>query len=245
MRPILILAKRELNSFFDSLIAYMLIIIFLGFSGLFTWITASFFGPDVFLSGQANLRPFFYVAYFTLFIFIPAITMRMIAEEKKTGTIELLLTKAVSDWQVVMGKFLACLALVAIAVFCTLPYYITISWLGPVDHGAMMAGYFGILLISCAYIGIGLFASSLTSNQIVAFLLALSLSACFMILFQFISMNLSGTLASFFDYLSFFNHYEATTKGVIDSKDVLYFLSITAFCLLATESVLAGRKVVE
>jgi ABC-2 type transport system permease protein len=133
MKASWIIAKRELKSFFDSLVAYILLIVFLGISGFFTWL----FGSDIFFIGQATLQPFFSIAYFTLFFFIPALTMRMIAEEKRSGTLELLLTKPVSDWNVVMGKFLAALILIMIALALTLPYYITVWALGPIDHGAV------------------------------------------------------------------------------------------------------------
>ncbi|HQX45512.1 MAG TPA: ABC transporter permease subunit, partial [Saprospiraceae bacterium] len=129
--PIQIIAKRELNSFFDSLTAYIMLLAFLGFSGFFTWI----YGADVFIRKEADLQVFFAIAKWTLFFFIPAITMKMIAEEKKTGTIELLLTKAVSHRQLVLGKYLACMLLVCIALLFTLPYYFSIARLGSVDHG--------------------------------------------------------------------------------------------------------------
>ena len=134
MDKIWIITKRELASFFESLIAYVLIVLFLGLSGFFTWL----FGYNVFLLGQASLQVFFQMAFWTLFFFIPAITMRMLAEETRSGTIELLSTEAISDWQIVTGKFMACLLLVAIALVCTIPYYITVSQLGSVDHGAVI-----------------------------------------------------------------------------------------------------------
>src|SRR5215212_5971021 len=144
MHNIWIIAKREIASFFDSLIAYVIIIIFLGFSGFFTWL----FGNNVFYQGQADLAIFFGIAYWTLFFFIPAITMRTLAEELRSGTFEMISTKAVSDRQIVAGKFLACLILVVIALACTLPYYFTVGSLGPIDHGAVIGGYFGLLFIS-------------------------------------------------------------------------------------------------
>ncbi len=143
MKKTWIIASRELKSFFDSLTAYILIVVFLGLSGFFTWL----FGSDVFFIGQATLQPFFSVAYWTLFFFIPALTMRMIAEENKSGTIELLLTKSITDWEVVLGKFLACLMLILIALALTIPYYITVANIGNVDHGAIWCGYLGLLLI--------------------------------------------------------------------------------------------------
>src|SRR5258708_29761948 len=179
MHAIWTITKRELQSFFDSLIAYIMLVLFLGFSGFFTWL----FGSDIFFVGQANLEIFFNIAYWTLFFFIPALTMRLLAEEKKTGTIELLLTKAVTDRAVVIGKFLSTLLLVLIALLFTLPYVITIANLGSLDIGQVICGYTGLLLLSAAYISIGLYASSITSNQIVAFLTALFLGFFFIIIF--------------------------------------------------------------
>ncbi len=241
MNSIWIIAKRELSSFFDSLIAYILIIVFLGLSGFFTWL----FGSDIFFIGQATLQPFFSVAYWTLFFFIPALTMRMIAEEKRSGTIELLLTKAVSDWDVVIGKFIACLLLIVIALAFTIPYYITVSFIGPVDHGAVLSGYFGMILMSMTYISIGLFASSITTNQIVAFLFSLFIGVFFLIIFDVLSGNFTGMLGQVLSYLSLSTHYESISRGVIDSKDLIYFLSITFFGLVLAESVLSKRNIVE
>ncbi len=241
MNKILIIAKRELSTFFDSLIAYILLIVFLGFSGFFTWL----YGSDVFLSGQASIQPFFSIAYWTLFFFIPALTMKMFAEEKNTGTIELLLTKAVTDWDIIFGKFFACLALVGIAIAFSLPWYLTVWWLGPVDHGAVWCGYLGLLLMSSTYIGIGLFTSSITNSQIVAFLLSLLIGVFFLIIFQVLANSVSGILATIFDYLSISNHFESISRGVLDSKNIFYFLSITAVCLIATEAILSRRKIME
>lgn len=238
MKQTLIIAKRELRTFFDSLIAYILLIIFLGMSGFFTWI----YGADIFLTGQASIQPFFSIAYWTLFFFIPALTMRMIADEKNTGTIELLLTKAVSDRQVVMGKFWACMALVAIAILFSLPFYFTAAWLGPVDHGAVWCGYVGILLLSAAYAGIGLWASSVTNSQIVAFLLSLGVGALFLIIFNVLSGSMSGILAQLFNYLSISTHYEAITRGVLDLRDILYFVSIAFIGITFAEANLAKRN---
>ncbi len=241
MKSIWIISKKELKSFFDSLIAYILLVVFLGLSGFFTWL----FGSDIFFIGQATLQPFFSIAYWTLFFFIPALTMRMIAEEKRSGTIELLLTKSVNDWEVVLGKFLSCLLLIVIALALTLPYYITLSFIGPVDHGAVWSGYFGMILMSMTYIAIGLFASSITTNQIVAFLLSLLIGVFFLIIFDVLANSFTGFLGQFMSYLSLSTHYESISRGVIDSKDILYFLSITVFGLYLAESVLSKRNIVE
>ncbi len=238
MNPTWIIAKKELSSYFDSLIAYILLIAFLGFSGFFTWMSSN---ADVFFRKQADLQVFFNVAFWTLFFFIPALTMRQLAEEKKSGTIEMLLTKAVSDRQVVIGKFLACLLLVAIALLFTLPYYYTIAKIGDVDHGATISGYFALLLMSAAYISIGLFTSSITNNQIVAFLLALLIGIFFHFLFDVIAGNMTGTLGEFFDNLSMRNHFGSMQRGVIDSKDLIYFGSIILLGIVFSELAISKR----
>jgi len=241
MKKIWIIAVRELKSFFDSLTAYILIVVFLGLSGFFTWL----FGSDIFFIGQATLQPFFSVAYWTLFFFTPALTMRMLAEENKSGTIELLLTKAVTDWEVILGKFLACLMLIGIALLLTLPYYISVWALGPVDHGAVWCGYLGLILMSSAYISIGLFASSVTNNQIVAFLLSLFIGVFFLIIFNELSSGFTGLFGEILDYLSLSSHFESISRGVVDSKDVIFFLSISIFGLILAESSLSKRNIVE
>lgn len=239
MKQIWMITKRELQSIFDSLIAYIMIIVFLALSGLFTWL----YGSDIFYVNQASLQSFFGIAFWTLFFFIPALTMKQIAEERKTGTIEMLLTKPVSEWQVLWGKFLATLLLIAIALLLTLPYYITVWSLGPIDHGAVWTGYLGLLLMSAAYISIGLFASSLTNNQIVAFLLALFIGIFFHLIFGFLASNMSGLIASVFSYLSLSTHYESITRGVIDTKDIIFFLSIVFMGIISSEAILVKRTI--
>jgi ABC-2 type transport system permease protein len=238
MREVWIIARREFGSFFDSLVAYILLIVFLGVTGFFTWLS----GSDIFYRQQADLQVFFSWAMWTLFIFIPAITMRQIAEEKKSGTIELLLTKSVTDRQLVLGKFLACMLLVAAALLLTIPYYITVSSIGQIDHGATLAGYFGLLLLSAGYVGIGLFASSLTNNQIVAFLLALLIGIFFQVLFNVIGYGLSGWVGSLVVGLSAPVHFESIARGVIDTKDVIYFLSLATLGVLFAELMISKRK---
>jgi ABC-2 type transport system permease protein len=241
MHAIWTITKKEFNSFFDSLVSYIFIVVFLGISGFFTWL----FGSDIFLIGQATLKPFFSIAYFTLFFFIPALTMRMIAEEKRSGTIELLLTKAVSDWQVILGKFLACLILIMVALALTIPYYITVWILGPIDHGAVWCGYLGMIFMSATYISIGLFASSITNNQIVAFLLALFIGVFFLIIFDVLANNFTGTIGQLLSYLSLSTHFDSISRGVIDLRDVIYFLSISFFGLMLAETSLSKRNIVE
>lgn len=238
MKKIWIIAKRELGSYFDSLIAYMMIIIFLGLSGFFTWL----FGNNIFLMNQASLIVFFGISYWTLFFFIPAITMRSLAEEHSSGTIELLSTKAVTDFEIVAGKFLGCYMLVVIALLSTIPYYITIAQIGPVDHGAVLGGYFGLLLASAAYVAIGIFASSTTNNQIVAFLMALFISLFFHLLFDILASGTSGTISHVFNYLSARVHFESLSRGVIDSRDIIYFLSLLSAGLVLSTALLSKRN---
>lgn len=238
MKNIWIIAKRELSAFFSSLMAYILLIIFLGFSGLFTW----FIGQDIFFIKQASLHAFFNIAYWTLFFFIPGITMRLFAEENRSGTIELLLTKPVSDWQVVLGKYTATLGLIIIALLLTLPYYITLSFIGPLDHGAAITGYLGLIFMSAAYISIGIFASSISTNQIVGYLLALMIGIFFQIIFGFVASGMSGFAGQLFNYLSLTTHYESMARGVIDSKDLIFFLSIIFLGLSLTISNLAKNR---
>jgi len=241
MSTIWIIAKRELRSFFDSLLAYIMIIAFLVFTGLFTWIL----GRPVFMAQEASLQSFFAVAYWALFIFIPALSMKLIAEEKASGTLEVILTQPVSDSQLVIGKFLSVFILVILSLVLTLPYYITIASIGPIDHGATVMGYLGLLLMSAAYISIGVFASSITGNQIISFLLALFIGIFFHLIFGIVSRYFHGFLGDMLNYLSLSTHYESITRGVVDSKDLIYFLSIIVLGLFGAEMVIAKRNVTD
>lgn len=238
MSKIWTICKRELSSYFDSLIAYVMIVVFLGLSGFFTWL----YGNTVFLIGQADLGVFFGISYWTLFFFIPAITMRSLAEETRSGTIELLSTKAVTDWQIVVGKFLAALILVGIALACTIPYYLTVSVLGNIDHGAIWGGYFGLLLLSAGYISIGIFSSSTTDNQIVSFLMALFIGMFFQILFDILASSFTGAVGSFFNFMSIRTHFESISRGVFDSRDFIFFLSIIFVGLTLSQTMLSRRN---
>ena len=239
MTAIWIIAKRELQAFFDSLFAYILLILFLGLSGFFTWFAVG----DIFFVKQASLRIFFQIAYWSLFLFIPAITMRMIAEERKSGTIELLLTKSISHRQVIWGKFLGGLLLICIALAFTLPYVVTIANIGNLDNGATICGYLALVLMSMAYLGIGLFASSLTDNQIVAFLLSLAIGICFHWLFGIIAATGTGTVAEVFNGLDMNYHFDSLSRGVIDLRDVVYFLSLAFAGLLLSEILLNKHNI--
>lgn len=238
MKQIWIISKRELDSFFNSLIAYIMLILFLGFSGFFTWL----FGSDIFMVGQASLGAFFSIAYWTLFFFIPALTMRLLAEEKRSGTIEILLTKPITDRQVVTGKFLSTLLLIGIALLFTLPYVITVAKLGNLDMGAVICGYLGLLLMSGVYISIGLFASSITQNQIVAFLTALFIGLFFHLIFNVLAGSFTGILGQVFDYLSMSTHFQSISRGIIDTRDLIYFGSLMVLGLYFAELSLSRRN---
>lgn len=239
MNAVLVIAKRELNSFFDSLMAYILLALFLGFTGFFTWVLG---GSDVFFIGQATLSQFFSYANLSFFIFIPALTMQLLAEEKKIGTLELLLTKSVTDRQVVYGKFLAAVTMLAIALLFTLPFVITIFSIGNADAGQIISGYFGLLLTGAAFVSIGLYASSLTSNQIVSFLIALIISVFFQFIFGLLASSMPGLLGEVFDQLSVNTHFESVSRGVLDTRDLIYFFSVIFLGLFLSEFSLTKRN---
>ncbi len=224
MKTIWTITGRELSAYFDSLTAYILLILFLGFSGLFTWL----FGNDIFIMGQASMIVFFSIAYWTLFFFIPALTMRLIADDRSSGTLELLLTKSVSKEQLIVGKFFSAWLLISIALVFTAPYVITLANLGNIDSGEVIGGYLALILMSASYIGIGLFASSLTGNQVVAFLVALLIGLLFHVVFGVLAQNISGAFGHLFFQLSMSTHFESISRGVVDLADLLYFLSLAA-----------------
>ena len=169
--------------------------------------------------------------------------MRLLAEEKKSGTLELLLTKAITDRNVIIGKFLAALLLVCIALAFTLPYVITLASIGKIDIGGIICGYIGLVLVSASYISIGLYASSITTNQIVAFLSAIFIGLFFQIIFQVMAGSATGLLGEIFSTLNLQNHFESISRGVIDSKDIIYFASIIFLGIFLSELSISKRKI--
>ncbi len=240
MRKSWIIARRDLASFFDGAMAYILLTVFLGAWGFFTWWYGAWY-PDVFVNGQADLTPFFQSAYWTLFVFIPALTMRSLAEERRSGTLDLLLTRSVTDWQVVMGKFLSSLLLIVIALLCTLPYYAVVASIGPLDHGAAICGYLALFCMSAAYVAIGILASSFSRNQIEAFLIGMLIILVFHVVFAVVPSNLLGPTGELVQFLSTADHFESMSRGVVDSRDLVYFLSILVLALVLAEINLAKR----
>lgn len=236
---------KEIRSFLSSLIGYVVIGVFLILVGLFMWVFPGEF--NILDSGFSNIDTLFIMAPWVFMFLIPAITMRMFSEERRTGTIEMLLTKPISDLQIILAKFLAGLSLVTIALIPTLVYYFSVSALGAptgnIDSGAVWGSYIGLLFLASAYTSIGIFASSLSSNQIVAFLLAVFLCFFLFIGFESIgSFNLFGTLDDLIINLGINEHYIAMSRGLIDTRDVLYFLILSLIFILFTRTVLQSRR---
>jgi len=233
---------KEFNSFLNSLIAYIVIGAFLTGIGLLMWV---FPETSVLDYGFADLDTLFSMGPYVFIFLIPAITMKSFAEEKKMGTLELLLTKPLSDWNVVLGKFLAAWALVFLALIPTVIYYYSVYRLGNpignIDSAGVMGSYIGLALLAMVFCSIGLLASSLTANQIVSFILAAFL--CFIVYMGFDSLSsFGGNSALAVKQVGILYHYESLSKGLIDSRDVIYFLSVTGLILLTTKVVISSRQ---
>jgi len=234
---------REIKSFFGSPVGYLVIAIFLLLNGLFLWVFDGEY--NIAQSGFADLTPFFTIAPWILLFLIPAVTMKSFSEEKKQGTLELLLTKPLSVWQIVNGKFLGSVLLIAIAIIPTLLYVYVVSKLGMpegnIDLGSTMGSYFGLLFLIAAYSAIGIFTSSLSDNQIVSFILSVFL--CFLLYYGF--EGLAGFVGNSRDLVSALgmdSHFESMGRGVIDTRDVIYFASITVLFLSFTVFKLKALK---
>lgn len=237
-------AVKEFKSFLNSLIAYIVIGAFLTSLGLLMWV---FPETSVMEYGFADMDTLFSLGPYVLIFLIPAITMRSFAEEVKSGTMELLLTKPLTDWDIILGKFLACFLLVLFALLPTLIYYFSILALGNpvgnIDTPGVIGSYIGLALLSGVFCSVGMVASSITSNQIVAFIVAAFL--CFILFTGFESiatLNVWSANALFIKQLGILYHYDALSKGLIDSRDVVYFLSIGAFMLVVSKTVLSARS---
>jgi ABC-2 type transport system permease protein len=236
---------KEINAFFSSLIGYIVIGVFLVIMGLVMWVFPDYSVID---GNYATLDTLFAMAPLIFMFLIPAVTMRSFAEERQSGAIELLVTRPVTDWQIVAGKFLACLVLVLFALLPTVLYYFSIYQLGTpkgnLDSGGILGSYIGLLFLASAFVAIGVFASSLTGNQIVAFVLATFL--CF---FTYLAFDYLSRLPVFFgktdDIVQSFGiayHYSSVSRGVLDTRDLTYFISISALFLAATVLSLGRRK---
>ncbi len=239
------LMKKEISSFLNTLIGYIVILVFLLINGLFLWIFP--FDSNVLESGYANISGLFWIGPFVFLFLIPAITMRFFAEERRTGTIELLMTKPLSEFEVVLAKYLAAFLLVLFSLLPTLVYALSVYYLsypvGNVDTGGMWGSYIGLLFLGAGFVSIGLFASSITENQIVAFILAMFLCGFAYIGFEFIyNLDLFGNFDLLIQNLGINAHYMSMSRGVIDTRDVVYFLSLITLFLMFTKISLESRK---
>jgi ABC-2 type transport system permease protein len=234
MDNILCIFKREFRSYFDSPVAYIVLIFFLLISGYF-------FTSNLFLMNQANLRTLFGIVPLLFVFFVPAISMRLLAEEKKSGTIELLLTYPIRDVEIVIGKYLAALGLILALLVFTVIYAISVSTLGDLDGGQVVSGYIGLFLLGAAYLAIGVFASSITENQIVAFIVALAISFFFFILDK-ILFFVPSSLASILEYMAIEYHFQNISRGVIDTRNLIYYASVIFIGLLFASHALSRRK---
>ena len=244
----LVLLKKELNSFLSSLIGYIVISVFLTSIGLFMWVFPSSTGNfNVLDAGYANIDTLFIIAPWVFMFLVPAVTMRSFSEEKRAGTIEILLTLPLSDWQIIFAKYLAGFLLVLFSLLPTLVYYFSIRTLGNpqgnIDTGGMWGSYFGLLFLAGGFVAIGIFASSVTNSQIIAFILAVFLSFFCYIGFESISsLDLFGSVDALILKLGINEHYISMSRGVIDTRDVIYFASLAGVFLLLTKTVMESRK---
>jgi len=214
--------------------AYIIIIAFLLVNG---W----FFGSNLFLVNQSTLRPYFATVPLLLIFFVPAFSMRLLAEEKKQGTLELMVTMPISDIEIVLGKFLGAVIFYAATLALTLFYPITVASLGDLDWGPVIGGYLGIFLTGASLVAIGLFASSLTNNQIIAFIISFVIGFGLFLIGKMLAFS-SGGLLRLLDFIGFDTHFNNISKGIIDSRDLLYYASLIFLMLFLTLQNLLNRK---
>jgi ABC-2 type transport system permease protein len=242
MKSVWIIAKRELASYFTSPVAYVFLVIFLLLTGFFTFTAGNFFER-----GEASLAAFFGWHPWLYLVLVPAVGMRLWAEERRAGTLELLFTMPITPWQAIVAKFLASWAFLGVALALTFPTIVTVNVLGDPDNGVIFAGYFGSFLLAGAYLAISCMTSAMTRNQVVAFILSLVL-CLFLILAGFnpvtdlmvrwASPAMVDTVAAF----SVVTHYDGFQRGVIDTRDLFYFLSVIGFALFATGVIIRGHR---
>lgn len=242
IRHVMTIAKREIVGYFASPVAFVFIVIFLLLAGFFTFMVGGFFER-----GQANLESFFAWHPWLYLFLVPAVAMRMWSEERRLGTIELLLTMPVTPWQAIVGKFLASWAVLALALALTFPVAITVNYLGNPDNGVIAAGYIGSLLMAGAYLAVGAMTSALTRNQVISFVISVVLCLFLILagwppvtnlLVHWASPWLVETIASF----SVMTHFEGLQRGLLDSRDILFFLSAIVFCLFSTSVIIRAHR---
>ena len=236
------IAKRELTGYFDSPVAYVFIVIYLLLAGFFTFTFGAFFDR-----GEASLGAFFMWMPWLFLFLVPAVGMRLWSEERRSGTMELLLTFPVTPWQAILGKFLASWIFIAIALALTFPVWLTVNWLGDPDNGVIAAGYIGALLLAGAYLAVSCMTSAITRNQVVSFILAVMICLALVLagfgpvtdlLTRWAAPWLVESVAGF----SFLTHYDGFQKGVIDSRDLAFFASVIGFALFVTGVILRGHR---
>ncbi len=242
MRNIMTIFKREMNAYFTTPLAYIFIVIFLSMAASFTFFMGSFLERS-----QADLNSFFQFHPWLYIVLIPAVSMRLWAEEIQTGTIELLLTLPITITEAVVGKFLAAWAFIAVALGLTFPIWITVNYLGNPDNGTILAGYIGSLLMAGGYLAIGSFISGMTKNQVIAFVI--STAACFLItasgsplVLNFFSGWASSETLEFIAGMSFLTHFQDIMKGVVDLRDIVYFASLILLFLFCNKLAIRRAK---
>jgi ABC-2 type transport system permease protein len=239
----LTLFRKEVAAFFNSLIAYLVMAVFLTGVGLFFWL----FEFNALETGYADMNALFDFGPYFFLLLVPAITMRSFSEEMKSGTLEILLTKPITEWQIILGKYFAAVFLVLFALFPTLVYFATVYWLGDpvgnIDTGATMGSYLGLFFLGAIFAAIGIFASSLSDNQIVAFILGVFMCFVLFIAFDFLAgVKVLNTVNAAIIKIGIMEHYRSISRGVIDTRDAVYFLSVSAIFLILTKLSLNSQR---
>lgn len=242
MSKIMAIFRRELSGYFNTPIAYVFLIIFVMLGGLFT-----FYVGNLYERGVADLLPYFNYLPWLFLILVPAISMRLWSEERRSGTIELLMTMPISVWQAVIGKWLAGVAFVAVALVCTVPLWLTVNYLGSPDNGVIAVSYLGALALACVFLAIGSCMSAITSNQVIAFVLAVAVGFVFVtsgtpIVLDGVRAVAPEAIVSGIGSLSVLTHYEGLTRGLIDMPAIVWVVSMTAFWLFATTVAVELKK---
>ncbi len=236
---------KEIRSFLSSLTGYIVMIIFLAITGLFLWVIPS--ESNILDYGYANLDGLFIIGPFVFLFLVPAVTMRSFADERKSGTIELLFTRPLSDFQIVWAKYLAAVMLVLFSIMPTLIYYVTVYRLGippgNIDSGGFWGSFIGLFLLGAVFASIGIFASAVSDNPVVSFVLAVIISAFMYLGFEFIySLEWFGSIDLFIKSLGISDHYSSISRGVVDTRDLIYFFSVIGLFLFLTKFSLSARK---
>ncbi len=235
MRNIKAIFKKELYSFFSSPMAYIFLVVFALVNGYF-------FTNTFFLYDQSNMRSLFSIVPLVYLFFIPAVSMGLLSREKGLGTLEILSTLPIHDYELVIGKYLAALALIIIALSTSIIHYITLSFVGTnIDHGAILSGYLGLALMGGVYAAIGIFSSSVTDNQVVAFIIGIAIVIAFFLMDQLL-VFVPSFMSTFIQYLSTGFHLSNISRGVIDTRNLIYFASMISFFLFMTTQIVSSRK---